>query len=400
MNMEREIWTEKYRPRNFSEVYGQEKAILGVRDFFRNFNPKKGRKTLLLHGPPGVGKTTLVQLIAKETFSEIFELNASDLRNKKKLKEVLQPAIKQQSLLGKNKIFLIDEVDGLSISDFGGVSEISALIKITRFPILLTANDGWKKSLVPLRRLSTLLEVKELSYSLIKDFLRSILKKEGKNLSEDVLTSLSINSNGDLRAAINDLQTLSELNSGEIKGGDFYTRNKKGDVFNVMKRLFQDRPTKEIFALFDSLNLPLDQILLWIEKNIPKDYRGKEIKRAFEALSRATIFERRIYKKNYWRYLIYKIGLMSFGVSVSKNGIKGGFTRYEKPTRILKIWLNNQRTLEKKSVAEKYARKVHIGKKRALAEFPSIKIIINSDLRISKELGLDQKELDYLRSSY
>ena len=91
---------------------------------------------------------------------------------------------------------------------------------------------------------------------------------------------------------------------------------------------------------------------------------------------------------------------MTFGVSVSKRGAKGGFTRYEKPTRILKIWLNNQRSLKKKSVVEKYARKVHIGKKRALAEFPSIKIIINSDLRISKELKLDKEELDYLRSSY
>jgi len=398
--MKRDIWVEKYRPKNFSEVYGQEKAIVEVRNFFRNFNPKKGRKALLLHGPPGVGKTTLVQLIAKETSSEIFELNASDLRNKRKLKEVLKPAIEQQSLLGRKKIFLIDEVDGLSISDFGGVSEISALIKITRFPILLTANDGWKKSLVPLRRLSTLLEVKELNYSSVKTFLRSILVKENKTLSEDVLTSLAINSNGDLRAAINDLQTILELDSRDIKKGNFYMRNKKEDVFSVMKKLFQDKTTKEIFTLFDSLNLPLDQILLWIEKNIPKDYKGEEIKKAFEALSKASIFEKRIYRKNYWRYLIYKIALMNFGVSVSKNGIKGGFTRYEKPTRILKMWMNNQRTLKKKSVAEKYARKVHIGKKRALSEFPSIKLIINSDLRISKELRLDQEELEYLRSSY
>ena len=78
--------------------------------------------------------TTLVQLIAKETSSEIFELNASDLRNKKKLKEVLKPAIEQQSLLGVNKIFLIDEVDGLSVRDRKSTRLNSSHTDISRMP--------------------------------------------------------------------------------------------------------------------------------------------------------------------------------------------------------------------------------------------------------------------------
>ena len=92
--------------------------------------------------------------------------------------------------------------------------------------------------------------------------------------------------------------------------------------------------------------------------------------------------------------------LFRSGVSSSKKNIKTGFTRYEKPTRILKIWMNNQKVFKKKSIAEKYAKKVHIGKKRALQEFILIKYIIKSNPKIKKELRLNSDEINYLDNSY
>jgi len=64
----------------------------------------------------------------------------------------------------------------------------------------------------------------------------------------------------------------------------------------------------------------------------------------------------------------------------------------------LKIWLNNLRTAKKKSIAQKYARYVHVGKKRALKEFPLIKQIINSNSQIQKELRLSEEEVEYLEN--
>ena len=72
-------WVERYRPRKFSEIKGQENAIDKLKSFIKNFG--KGKNAMILYGPPGTGKTTLAYVAAGETNSEIFELNASDLRN-------------------------------------------------------------------------------------------------------------------------------------------------------------------------------------------------------------------------------------------------------------------------------------------------------------------------------
>ena len=140
----------------------------------------------------------------------------------------------------------------------------------------------------------------------------------------------------------------------------------------------------------------LDEITLWIEKNIPLEYKGIELAKACEALSKADLFKGRIYKKQYWRFLVYENIFASFGVSASKQEIKTKFTKYKRPSRVLKIWLNNQRQAKKKSICIKYSQYVHVGLKRAMKEFPIIKEIIKSDIDIQNELKLDEDELAYL----
>ena len=140
-----------------------------------------------------------------------------------------------------------------------------------------------------------------------------------------------------------------------------------------------------------------DEIILWVEENIPTEYAGEELFKAYEALSKVDIFKGRIYKQQYWRFLVYENILLSYGISASKKNVKTGFTSYKKPTRILKIWLNNQRTAKKKSIAIKYAKYVHVGQKRAMQEFPIIKQIINSNPNIQKELKLNEEEIEYLQ---
>ena len=129
--------------------------------------------------------------------------------------------------------------------------------------------------------------------------------------------------------------------------------------------------------------------------NIPVEYQGEELVKAFDALSRTDVFKGRIYKQQYWRFLVYENIFLSYGISASKKDIKTGFTTYKRPTRILKIWLNNQRTAKKKSIAQKYAQYVHVGQKRALSEFPTIKYILKNP-EIRNELKLTEEEIIYL----
>jgi replication factor C large subunit len=391
-------WVEKYRPRNFAEIKGQNEAVEKVRKFLEEFSPDSKKKAIVLHGPPGTGKTTIAHVIGNETNSEIFELNASDLRDKKRLEEVLKPAMEQKSLFshGGGKVILVDEADGISAVDRGGLTELIDLIDSSQFPIIITANDIWDKKLNPLRKKAELIQLKDIDYRIIREVLGDILRREKNFADEEILTRIAVKAKGDLRAAINDLQTISKLK--DFSGIDFEERNKEVDIFNALKTIFKSKETNETLKLFDSVKIPLDEIILWVEENIPAEYKGRELARAYDLLSKADIFKGRIYKQQYWRFLVYENIFLSYGISSSKKQIKPGFTTYKKPTRILKIWMNNQKTAKMKTIAEKYAQVAHIGHKRAMHEFPIWKHIINSDPSIYKELKLDEEEIEYLKN--
>ena len=390
-------WTEKYRPKSFLEIKGQDEAVTKTKNFIESFHlgklTKISKKALILHGGPGTGKTTLAHVIAKATDSEIFELNASDLRNKNKLHEVLKPAIEQRSLIKKRKIILVDEVDGISAVDRGGLTELLSLIVIAPYPIIITANDIWNKKLSPLRRKSEIVKLNEIDSRITKDVLINILRKENKFLNNDILTEIAVKSKGDLRAAINDLQRESSVNS-EIFLDE---RNKEKDIFNALKEIFKKKPSKETLEIFNSVKMPIDEIILWMEKNIPAEYQGEELARAYDLLSKADIFKGRIYKQQYWRFLVYENIFLSYGISASKKNEKIGFTSYQKPDRILKIWLNNRRIEKKKSISQKYAKYVHIGEKRAMREFPMFVSILKKP-SVQKELKLSEDEIEYLKN--
>jgi replication factor C large subunit len=385
-------WIEKYRPEKFEDIKGQDEAVAKVKSYVGGF--RKGKKALVLHGPPGTGKTTLAQVIASETDAEIFELNASDLRNKGKLNEILKPAIEQRSLIKANKIILVDEVDGISAVDRGGLTELLSLIASTTYPIIITANDIWNRKLSTLRKKSELVNLKEINTQTVKDILFHILKKENLFVNQNMITSIATRAKGDIRAAINDLQSVARMKDpSEIHLDE---RNKEIDIFKALKHIFQNKPDKESLRIYDSVNLSIDEIILWVEENIPEEYEGEELARAYELLAKVDLFKGRIYKQQYWRFLVYENIFLSYGISSAKKGIKTKYTSYKKPTRILKIWLNNQRSMKKKSISIKYAKHVHVGQKRAMREFPIIKQIIKSNPAIQKELKLNPEEIEYV----
>ena len=335
----------------------------------------------------------MVLALAKEAQLELFELNSSDLRNRLSLDEVLKPASIQSSLFKKGKLILMDEADGITTSDRGGLPELIALIEKTKFPIIITSNDIWNRKFSLLRQKCKLIILKELNEDLIAGILKEVLKKENKIIDEKSLDLIAKKSKGDVRAALNDLESF--LSLGESVPADIDEREKEESIFESLKKVFQFLPDKETLNVYDKTNMEINEIMLWVEENIPAEYHGKSLAKAYECLSKADLFKGRIYRQQYWRFLVYQNFFLSAGICSATKLKNIQFKKYNKTTRILKIWLSNQKNAKKKSIVAKYAKFTHMSMKKAMKESFLIPLIIDKK-DIQKKLDLDEKEIQYL----
>jgi replication factor C large subunit len=282
------------------------------------------------------------------------------------------------------------------MKDRGGLTELLMLIEKSAYPILITANDIWNKKFNLLRKKSEVVALKELDYKDTLKILDEISKKEDLTISTQVLISISVKARGDVRAAINDLQVYSQLNDVEI-GKVINERNKEESIFVALKHIFKNKNIDEkMIGVYDEVNMPIDQIFLWIEENIPLEYKGEDLAKAYDALSLADVFRGRIYRKQHWRFMVYEYFLLGAGIAASKKYNRSDYTQYKKPTRILKIWLANQRFAKKKTICQKYAKRTHTSTKRAMKDFLLIKEIIQNET-IQKNLRLTSDEIEYIK---
>jgi replication factor C large subunit len=160
-----------------------------------------------------------------------------------------------------------------------------------------------------------------------------------------------------------------------------------------LRKLFKER--EPFLDLFDNTKLSLDEIFLWIEENIPREYKNEALARAYDALGKADVFRGRIYREQYWRFLIYQNIFQAAGISYAKTTSNQNFTRYETPKRVLKIWLHNQKTEKKKTIAKKYSRLVHCSLKRTMRDFDLLRPILKKTI-VQEQLKLSPEELEFL----
>jgi len=397
-------FTKKYQPMSLKEIRGQDQAIKSLKTYIQNIKAQK-KKAFLLYGPPGTGKTITAYALADEFQYEIIEVNASDFRNKEGIEQKVGSALQQYSLFSKGKIVLVDEIDGLSgKEDRGGIQALTALIEKTIFPIILTATNPWGSKFSALRNHCVLIEFQPLGCTEIAEILKHICNKENIKYDLDTLKSLARRSGGDARAAINDLQTLSILANELTKESleRLSERSKEESIISALLKIFKTTDPKVAIGAFDNVREDLDEQLLWLDENLPYEYnKPGDLARAYDKLSKADVFNRRIKRWQHWRFLVYINALITAGIAVSKDEKYSKFTQYKPTGKLLKLWWAKQKSMKKKAIAGKIAEKTHSSVKEVVKDIEYFKLIFkkNEEMAgsITKYLDLDNEEIAWLK---
>lgn len=388
-------FTEKYKPRRLNEVFVSKDKILMLKKLILE------KKAVILNGPTGSGKTSLVYALADELNYDVFEVNASDQRNKNSIDLVVKPSSLEGSLFGRGRIILIDDIEGLSgTKDRGGVQALANLLEGSKWPIVITTTDAYNQKISILRKRSGLIEIEPFDSLIISNILKKICDNENIIYDELALKELSRRASGDIRAAINDLQNLTsknkELSKESLENLD--DREKKEEIFMALNLIFKSREIEKVINSIEKTDVDLDEAFLWIEENLPLQYlKSKDLFKAYENLSKADVFNGRITRWQYWRFLVYRNFFMTAGVALSKENKYVSFSGYKRSGKLLKLFWAKQKNLKKISICEKISEKNHVSVKRVVKDvYPFIKLIYKSGREI-EELELDEEEVEYLR---
>ena len=398
-------WIKKYEPKEEGDIVGQDFAVKEINDFIKNFSRQK-KKALLLHGPSGSGKTCSAYAIGSKYNFEIFEVNASDFRNKEQINLKLGSALKQQSLFAKGKIILVDEIDGLSgTKDRGGIGEITKLIEKPAFPVILTASDPWNNKLSKVRTRSNMIKFEERDYRDVFKVLKGICEKEKVKFDDTALKGLARRSAGDLRAAINDLQSLVEEKKSLTREDlDLLSeRNRIEAMPYALVKVLKNSDLSIALHAFDNVREDFDEQFLWVDENLPKEYTNPEdLARAYDSMSMADVFKGRIRRWQHWRFLVYVNSFLTAGIAAAKSQKYPGMAKYKPTTRILKLWKAKMKYAKRKEIAQKIAEHTHSSKKRVIQDtLPYIREIVRNSKKlgeqIAEELGLEKDEIAWLK---
>lgn len=395
----------KYNPKTTKDIVGQDDVVRRLKEFIANFLKEK-KNSALVYGPSGVGKTSSVYAISNELGYEVIEVNASDFRNAGQINQKVGNAIKQKSLFAAGKIILVDEIDGLSGNeDRGGIQAIAKLIQDSAYPIILTATNPFDNKFSTLRSKSNLIEFKQLDYLSIFRILKIICELEKIKYEEESIKMVARNAGGDARAAVNDLQTLAQDKKAISKEGvdELSGRDRKDNIMAALNKIFKTTDVNIAISAFDNVEEDLNEQLLWIDENLPKEYaKPEELAKAYDMLSKADVFNRRIRRWQHYRFLVYINALITAGIASAKNARYKHFVEYKPTGRILKIWWANQKAMKKKAIAEKIAAKTHSSKKEVLkSTMPYLPLMFKSKgmkSSIIKELELEEEEIEWLKS--
>jgi replication factor C large subunit len=410
-------WTELYRPKSLKDVVGNPKAVKELREWAQSW--EKGRphdKAVVLKGPPGIGKTSTALALARDMGWGVVEMNASDHRNADSIQKIaIRGAVGEtfsdtgeflSTKEGRHKLIILDEADNVfGREDHGGVPAIAELIQTTKQPVILIVNDLYALS----RRSSAIKSARAISFSKInastmKALLRRIAEDQGVAISEKALEHIAENANGDMRAAVRDLQAVS-LGAMTIEEDDakvMDSRLSTKSMYDLMGEILHGSNGQKAKRTMMDIGETPDFVLKWLDENVPLEYKDHgDLERAFDRLSRADIFLGRVMRRQYYGFWGYATDNMALGVTLAKKRLYHAWVQYRFPFTIMRLASSKNARGVEGEVILKIGRECHASKAQTQTDIlPYFQTLyqVNKEFRLnmSVRLNVHQEEAAYL----
>ena len=340
-------WTEKYRPTTLSEVRGNDKARDALRAWAEGWEP--GDQAVILHGSPGVGKTSAAHALAGDMGWETVELNASDTRTADVIERLAGRAARNATLGGAaagtagRQLVVVDEADSIhGTYDRGGARALTDLVKSASQPIVLLANEYYEMSR-GLRNACEEIEFRDVSARSIRPVLRDLCRREEVAFEDEALERIAEYDDGDLRSAIRDLQAAAE-GRDRITVDDVVTaeRDRSMGVFEFLDAVLKEQSPEDALGSAYAVDETPDDLTKWVAHNAPKVYEDTELVRAYDHLANADRWLGRVRATQEYSYWRYATDNLAAGVAAARDGTKGGWTRFSRP----QFWTNRSDAAE------------------------------------------------------
>ena len=385
------MWSEKYRPRIISDMVGNEESRASIMDWLTKW--KKGTKPLLLVGPPGIGKTTIAYLVAKQFGYDLIGLNASDVRSKSRINEILMPVLANVSVMGTPMIF-VDEVDGIhGRSDFGGTSALIDILKEPTVPIILAANCDTSDKMKSIKKAVKIIYFKKIPPRLLRIHLENILKKENAKLSPGSLIKVIDKSRGDIRSMINLTQSFVTGFNPQIE-----TTFENINVEDGINTFFKANSIEEARIILYSMQIdPREKINAFYSSIITSNIDNSTLAKFLEIMSDADVLFGKIMKTQNWRLLRYLNDIL---IKLYQNDDRIRYSQYNISWPLLnRIRWDGTKI---KSLSSIMAKKLHLSSSAFVTIcFPFILFCIKNktlELELEETFGnIIEKEIDLIQ---
>jgi len=260
-------------------------------------------------------------------------------------------------------------------TDRGGTQELNRIVKGTKFPIVMTANDAYDSNIRTLKNKSKVIEIGNVHTNSINAHLKQILDEEGIDYDEGAVKRIARQANGQMRSAINDLEAVAsgkdKLEKEDLKA--ISTRDNEQDVFDALKMVFKTTTASTANQATDNLEEDADTWLQWVRENVPREYkRSEDTAEAYNWVSKADVFNGRIRKRMNWKLLKYVYLYSTVGVALGKKERYQGWTKYQYPSKIRMMGSSRASRNKLQAISSKLGEKLHISVNESKSTLPFI----------------------------